>query len=645
LSVEVFNEIFPEFKPPRPLVERLLTIVEEENLKGDSNFAILLSAPTGYGKSSCTMALAEFIAKNGQFAERLIHVLPLRAIVSDLYRKACSRLNCRGVSVGAQAMHLLDANKTPFFMPRLVYTTFDSFIHNLFKAPVAEHDVTRSHFDVPRYSIYTSLLVFDEAHLFSTESPIAESKELFESHSRMFTAFCTSLEVLSRSLTPLIVMTATMPSKLLKSIIERLKTPYYAAEKRIYLLEYNPQLEDKEVKEEKTKISSKTVLNVEVGDKKFLDHAEKLNPRFKGVIKCEDVCRKALEELERGARVLVVRNTVKEAVKTFKLLKSEGEDTILLHGRLSVRDKSTALSQAEQRLKDHKPFILVATQIIEAGVDLDLDILITDAAPLNSIIQRVGRVGRRPEGSRIVEPAVYVVKGDGSGVYDETLTHKTLGLLIRLNEEGCGLMWRVPRSRGLEGYVGYVEALDMVYADWDYKVDQRLKEALTDIDRYYMLDQYYVKRVLDRLCSFVREEGMFQLSHWIECSSSGLQSPNTAGCRETSSKRGDVWREVYNSLIPVGVRMLIKRWRDILTVENGQIKVLAVSRGGKAVTVLSKALYEALEEASQSPRRKCAFLRKLENSLRDEFRKRGLTAVAPILKLGSYVEGEGLRLD
>ena len=102
-------------------------------------------------------------------------------------------------------------------------------------------------------------------------------------------------------------------------------------------------------------------------------------------------------------RVAVVVNRVAFARRVFETISREAGDaaeTLLLTGRVRPLDRNRILKKLEllvaaiERPQPEKPIIVVATQTIEAGADLDVDALVTEIAPLDSLRQRFGRLDR-----------------------------------------------------------------------------------------------------------------------------------------------------------------------------------------------------------------------------------------------------------
>ncbi len=103
---------------------------------------------------------------------------------------------------------------------------------------------------------------------------------------------------------------------------------------------------------------------------------------------------------------LVVCNTVERAQHLYLRLKqaeSEGTHVILLHSRFTSKDLHTRSQEVEDELGPEKwrngkylgrDLIVVATPVVEVGLDISVEVLHTEIAPANSLIQRAGRCAR-----------------------------------------------------------------------------------------------------------------------------------------------------------------------------------------------------------------------------------------------------------
>jgi CRISPR-associated endonuclease/helicase Cas3 len=119
--------------------------------------------------------------------------------------------------------------------------------------------------------------------------------------------------------------------------------------------------------------------------------------------------RSALERAVRGECVLWIRNTVDEAQETYRALINAnfaGDLAIaLLHSRFPFFRRTQIEDEWMERLgrdSTRRPSgcILVSTQVAEQSVDIDADLLITDLAPTDMLLQRLGRLWRHDRPSR-----------------------------------------------------------------------------------------------------------------------------------------------------------------------------------------------------------------------------------------------------
>jgi CRISPR-associated endonuclease/helicase Cas3 len=97
---------------------------------------------------------------------------------------------------------------------------------------------------------------------------------------------------------------------------------------------------------------------------------------------------------QTGTQTLVVVNTVRRAKAIYaaiKKCKNAPGDVLLVHSRFRPAEREKLNEQLREKAADR---ILIATQVVEAGVDISSRTLITELAPWASIVQRIGRCNR-----------------------------------------------------------------------------------------------------------------------------------------------------------------------------------------------------------------------------------------------------------
>ena len=107
---------------------------------------------------------------------------------------------------------------------------------------------------------------------------------------------------------------------------------------------------------------------------------------------------------------MIIVNTIKLSQELFKYInenKDKNDDRKLVYLSTSVIPKSR-LERIENIKNKESKNIVVSTQMVEAGVDIDMDVVIRDMAPLDSINQSAGRANRENRGEYLGE--VYLVK-------------------------------------------------------------------------------------------------------------------------------------------------------------------------------------------------------------------------------------------
>ena len=120
----------------------------------------------------------------------------------------------------------------------------------------------------------------------------------------------------------------------------------------------------------------------------------------------DDAVTECLRRAVRGECVLWIRNTVGEAQTTYRALRSAncegGPSVALLHSRFPFFRREELerlwLNRLGKNPRRRPPgCVLIATQVVEQSVDIDADFLLTDLAPTDMLLQRIGRLWRHQE--------------------------------------------------------------------------------------------------------------------------------------------------------------------------------------------------------------------------------------------------------
>jgi CRISPR-associated endonuclease/helicase Cas3 len=122
----------------------------------------------------------------------------------------------------------------------------------------------------------------------------------------------------------------------------------------------------------------------------------------------------AVRRLHRhGALTLVVLNTVSAAQEVYKQLRGGPYECTLLHSRFRGTERAGLMADVVDRPQNR---VVVSTQVIEAGIDLNASVLVTEAAPWPSVVQRAGRCNRT---GTVPDAEIWWVPPDKSPVYEQ----------------------------------------------------------------------------------------------------------------------------------------------------------------------------------------------------------------------------------
>lgn len=311
---------------------------------------ILLTAPTGCGKTLATLAPFLHARSTGRpFADRVLYTLPLRALAASLKRDTEKLLKDAGIPATVTIQTGDQSEDELFNRGDIVFTTIDQLLSAYLHMPLSLPDRLAN---INAGALVGSLIVFDEAHLLEPDHALKTLLHLLSTHDH---------------LARLVIATATFTSPARQAML---------------------QLFPGRVVEEGLQPG-------ELAEIPVLATRSRRWTRVDSAITADEV-----RARHRRGRTLVVVNTVRRAQEIGGVLLAEppsGAQVIVLHSRFFPHDR-TPLEEEIVRLFGPRAasanVVVVATQVIEAGLDISADVLLTELAPANSLIQRAGRCAR-----------------------------------------------------------------------------------------------------------------------------------------------------------------------------------------------------------------------------------------------------------
>ncbi len=183
----------------------------------------------------------------------------------------------------------------------------------------------------------------------------------------------------------------------------------------------------------------------------------------------------AVDRCRRGEAVLVVASTVARAQGIFDRLRAQlpPERVHLLHSRLVAEHRArkeqevAALVATGVRRSGAAGVVLVATQVVEVSLDVDFDVLLTDPAPVEALIQRFGRVNRGRSGP-LRDAIVHAeIPEEANRVYETADVERAIAIL-RPHAD------REIRERDIQSFVdaAYAPVADVWAAELRARIDE-----------------------------------------------------------------------------------------------------------------------------------------------------------------------------
>ena len=391
----------------------------------DLPLAILIEAPMGEGKTEAGLYAAAQMAKhwgkNGFYI-----AMPTAATANQMVGRAQALLDMHGLSSSVRLLHSmawLEASVSPAVNSQDEHDEVGSWLAPLKRALLGQFAVgtvdqamlaaTNVKYGVLRLlGLANKVLIIDEIHSYD-----AYMNEII---TRLL-EWCRALRI------PVVMLSATLPpekkEKLLKPYTSQPMSGKYPL---ITMIGQDGTLRESVI----PTISHR--LNIAVRTSPILTEPIR-------------IAEAAISEIQEGGCLCVLMNTVKEAQTVYAAIRARYDgDLLLFHaqfpaGRRAEIERECIRRYGKDKSRRPRQSILVATQVVEQSLDVDFDVMLTAIAPIDLLLQRMGRVFRHENSERpashtcaavtVLTPTERGNYGASAFVYPECLLNSTFRLL------------------------------------------------------------------------------------------------------------------------------------------------------------------------------------------------------------------------
>jgi len=393
------------------------------------NESAFLNAPTGSGKTEAALLWAQ---NNIQSGKRIFYILPYTASINAMYRRFCNTLGEDNIAMlHGNALYSIyreltlsadsDISSNAYTLAQKVKNQA-SLVYKPMKV-VTPFQLIKILFGIKGWEVQYSelsgaLLIFDEIHT-------------YEPH--VFAMILFLIKKLKVTGCKFLFISATLPRYLKNQITNT--------------------------------IGNIGEISLDINDKMDALLLERKRHHVYGIEgDIFSLTDKIYKHAQNGKRVLIICNTVQQAIRIFESL--DFPDKLLFHSRFTIEDREII----ERKIFDNPPLILVATQVIEVSLDISFDVLFTEPAPIDALLQRMGRVNRY--GAVSCAPVFICSVGSSNDkyIYDEDISLKSRIVLIKY---GCYPAYREP------------EIIDEIFTeDYFIRAQKEINNTLNQMEMY-----------------------------------------------------------------------------------------------------------------------------------------------------------------
>lgn len=400
----------------------------QENAKNMEGH-LIVRAPTGQGKTECGL----FGALNHHRHEKIIYLLPTMVTSNKIYQRCVEYFgkNNVGLAHGTAGYFLKKEDEwddqTQFrqmilyskaFMKPVTVATIDQLLYAFLNC---------RHWALIRANAMDARIIIDEIHAFDPYTLAIIIK---------------MIDWLINTGAKITVMSATMPEPLIKLLSQHLL--------KVAVIE-DPQYD-------------------RLSRNSFTFVAKPLGTMVPQILK----------KFKSGKKIIVVCNRIADCQEIYKKITRKmksSKEVMILHGELILRDRNVREDYLDN-LKEDKPFLLIATQVIEVSLDIDFDCMFTQNAPIDALIQRAGRINRY---GRKKDTEVFVCEDDlDKKPYEKEIVKKTREVIKHLKRDSlCELDFK--------------KMVEKIYGDIDLIALPQYQEGLRVFDE----NQYDRRGLMD----------------------------------------------------------------------------------------------------------------------------------------------------
>jgi CRISPR-associated endonuclease/helicase Cas3 len=314
---------------------------------------LMLSAPTGKGKTEAGLWWANSNLNSG----KVLYLLPTRVTVNAMYDRLKSILgNTTGISHGTSVLRIAEDekwNNPNIMIKRLIFSTFMTPTTVATVDQLLLSQFNWRHWEMVDQNSSNAAIIFDEIHSYDFYT-LALITEI--------------VSVLAKRGTRFAFLSATLPSY---------------------------------IKEHFTRLFQKMNLGINmISDKEF-----KLLARHYIKFLNQDIHNASdsiIKEYKNNKKVLVILNTVDAAINFYHSIKEQfnsqhldSRNLLLYHSRFIEKHRGQKEAKIKCAINNKEGFVAITTQVVEVSLDIDYDILFTQLAPLDAMVQRFGRINRK----------------------------------------------------------------------------------------------------------------------------------------------------------------------------------------------------------------------------------------------------------